>query len=124
MLYKIASPEALPPRQISITQSANKHSISHMSRKYEGIVVLNTKGTDGGVEELVSVVSKEMEAEGATIGEVQDLGRRKFAYNSNHMESGHYINYAFSAEPSALEKIKGRLRLNNQVHLQYFQRKA
>jgi small subunit ribosomal protein S6 len=95
-----------------------------MSRKYEGIVVLNTKGTDGGVEELVGVVSKEMEAEGATIGEVQDLGRRKFAYNSNHMESGHYINYAFSAEPSALEKIKGRLRLNNQVHLQYFQRKG
>ncbi len=95
-----------------------------MSRKYEGIVVLNTKGTDGGVEELVSVVSKEMEAEGASIGDVQDLGRRKFAYNSNHMESGHYINYSFSADPASIEKIKGRLRLNNQVHLQYFQRKS
>ena len=95
-----------------------------MSRKYEGIVVLNTKGTEGGVEDLVSAVSKEMEAEGATIGDVMDMGRRKFAYNSNHMESGHYLNYTFSAEPSALEKIKGRLRLNNNIHLQYFQRKA
>lgn len=95
-----------------------------MSRKYEGIVVLNTKGTDGGVEELVSVVSKEMEAEGAKIADVMDMGRRKFAYNSDHMESGHYINYTFSAEPSAVEKIKGRLRLNNHIHLQYFQRKS
>lgn len=95
-----------------------------MSRKYEGIVVLNTKGTDGGVEDLVSVVSKEMEAEGAKISEVQDLGRRKFAYASDHLESGHYINYAFDAEPAAIEKIKGRLRLNNHVHLQYFQRKG
>lgn len=95
-----------------------------MSRKYEGIVVLNTKGTEGGVEDLVSVVSKEMEAEGATIADVMDMGRRKFAYNSNHMESGHYLNYTFSAEPSALEKIKSRLRLNNNIHLQYYQRKA
>lgn len=94
-----------------------------MSRKYEGIVVLNTKGTEGGVEELVSVVSKEMTAEGASISETLDMGRRKFAYNSDHLESGHYINFAFTAEPCALEKIQGRLRLNNQVHLQYFQRK-
>jgi small subunit ribosomal protein S6 len=93
-----------------------------MSRKYEGIVVLNTKGTEGGVEDLVSVVSKEMQAEGATITETQDMGRRKFAYNSDHMESGHYINFQFTAEPSSIEKIKGRLRLNNQIHLQYYQR--
>ncbi|PAW60076.1 MAG: 30S ribosomal protein S6 [Verrucomicrobiia bacterium Tous-C3TDCM] len=93
-----------------------------MSRKYEGIVVLNTKGTEGGVEDLVSVVSKQMQAEGATITETLDMGRRKFAYNSDHMESGHYINFQFTAEPSSIEKIKGRLRLNNQIHLQYYQR--
>ena len=93
-----------------------------MSRKYEGIVVLNTKGTEGGVEDLVSVVSKQMQAEGATITEALDMGRRKFAYNSDHMESGHYINFQFTAEPSSIEKIKGRLRLNNQIHLQYYQR--
>jgi small subunit ribosomal protein S6 len=40
------------------------------------------------------------------------------------MDSGHYVNYSFTAEPSSIEKIKGRLRLNNQVHLQYFQRKS
>jgi ribosomal protein S6 len=95
-----------------------------MSRKYEGIIVLNTKGTDGGVGDLVSVVSKEMEAEGATIADVTDLGRRKFSYNAQHIESGHYINYAFSAEPSSIDKIKGRLRLNGHVFLQYFQRKS
>jgi small subunit ribosomal protein S6 len=50
------------------------------------------------------------------------MGRRKFAYNSDHMESGHYINFQFTAEPSSIEKIKGRLRLNNQIHLQYYQR--
>lgn len=94
-----------------------------MSRKYEGIVVLNTKGADGGVEELIGTVTKEIEAEGATVAGVEDMGRRKFAYESDHLESGHYLNFSLSAEPAAIDKIKGRLRLNSHVHLQYFQRK-
>ncbi len=95
-----------------------------MSRKYEGIIVLNTKGSDGGVDELVTAVSKEMINEGASVSETLDLGRRKFAYNAQHLESGHYIQYHFSAEPSAIDKIKSRLKLNQHVFLQYYTRKS
>jgi small subunit ribosomal protein S6 len=95
-----------------------------MSRQYEGIIVLNTKGAEGGIEDLVATVSKEMTQEGAKVGEVVDLGRRKFAYNARHMESGHYMNYAITAEPSTITKIKSRLKLNDHVFLQYFQRKS
>jgi small subunit ribosomal protein S6 len=95
-----------------------------MSRKYEGIIVLNTKGSDGGVDELVATVSKEMINEGASVSETLDLGRRKFAYNAQHLESGHYIQYNFSAEPSAIDKIKSRLKLNQHVFLQYYSRKS
>lgn len=92
-----------------------------MSRKYEGLIVLNTKGNEGSVDELVSTVSKELEAEGAKISEVQQMGRRKFAYNARHLEAGHYVNYIFTAEPESITKIKARLKLNGQVHLQHFQ---
>jgi small subunit ribosomal protein S6 len=95
-----------------------------MSRKYEGLIVLNTKSIEGSVEELVTAVSKEIEAEGAKLDEVQQLGRKKFAYNSRHLESGHYVNYFFKAEPEAVERIQSRLKLNGSVHLQHFQRVA
>ena len=36
-----------------------------MDRKYEGLIVLNTKGKEDSVDELVGAVAKEMEAEGA-----------------------------------------------------------
>ena len=88
------------------------------------MIVLNTKAIEGSVEDLVAAVSKEIEAEGAKLDEVQQLGRKKFAYNSRHLESGHYVNYFFKAEPESIDRIQSRLKLNGHVHLQHFQRVA
>ncbi|HEY1123135.1 MAG TPA: 30S ribosomal protein S6 [Haloferula sp.] len=91
-----------------------------MSRKYEGLVVLNTKSIEGTLEDLVATVSKEIESEGAKVAGVEQLGRRKFSYVSKHLESGHYVTYSFKAEPEAIARIQAKLRLNTSVHLQHF----
>ena len=95
-----------------------------MSRKYQGLIVLNTKSHEGSVDQLVTDVSKELEAEGAKVEKIDQLGRRQFAYNSRHLEAGHYVNYIFQGAPETITKIQGRLRLNGHVHLQHFQRIA
>ncbi len=93
-----------------------------MSRKYEGLIVLNTKGNDKGVDGLVSSVSKEMEEAGAKLDEIQQLGRRQFAYNARDLDGGHYVNFIFEATPDVLAKIQERLKLNSVVYLQHYQR--
>jgi small subunit ribosomal protein S6 len=95
-----------------------------MSRKYQGLIVLNTKSLEGTVDDLVASVSKELEAEGAKIAKVAQLGRRTFAYNARHLESGHYVNYTFNGAPEIITKIQSRLSLNGHVHLQHFVRVA
>jgi small subunit ribosomal protein S6 len=95
-----------------------------MSRKYQGLIILNTKSLDGTVDDLVTSISKEIEAEGAKVEKIVNLGRRQFAYNSNHLEAGHYVNYVFQGAADVITKIQGRLRLNGHVHLQHFQRVA
>jgi small subunit ribosomal protein S6 len=95
-----------------------------MSRKYQGLIVLNTKSHEGSVDDLVTAVSKELEAEGAKLEKITQLGRRQFAYNSRHLEAGHYVNYIFEGAPDTISKINDRLRLNGHVHLQHFQRIA
>ena len=95
-----------------------------MSRKYQGLIVLNTKSLDGTVDELVTAVGKELESEGAKLEKISQLGRRQFAYNSRHLESGHYVNYVFQGSSDIVSKIQARLRLNNHIHLQHFQRMA
>ena len=93
-----------------------------MSRKYQGLIVLNTKSLEGSVDDLVTAVSKEFEAEGAKLEKINSLGRRQFAYHSRHLEAGHYVKYVFQGGPDTISKIQERLRLNGYVHLQHYQR--
>jgi small subunit ribosomal protein S6 len=93
-----------------------------MSRKYQGLLVLNTKTLESGVDELVNAVSKELEAEGAKVEKIVNLGRRQFAYPSRHLESGHFVNYLFEGTADMVKRIQDRLRLNGSVHARQFQR--
>ena len=93
-----------------------------MDRKYEGLIVLNTKGKEDSVDELVGAVAKEMEAEGAKLEEIKQMGRRNFAYKARHLDGGHYVNYIFEADTQQVQKIQGKLKLNALVHLQHYQR--
>lgn len=95
-----------------------------MSRKYQGLIVLNTKSQTGSVDELVSTVSEAFKAEGAKIEKVTQLGRRQFAYPSNHLDAGHFVSYSFDGSPESVAKIQARLRLNDSVHGQHFTRVA
>ena len=95
-----------------------------MSRKYQGLIVLNTKSLEGSVDDLVTAVSKELEAEGAKVEKIDQLGRRQFAYNSRHLEAGHYVSYTFAGAADIISKINSRLHLNGHVHLQHYLRIA
>ena len=76
------------------------------------------------MDELVGAVAKEMEAAGAKLDEIKQMGRRKFAYNARHLEGGHYVNYIFEADAQQIEKSQSKLKLNTLVHLQHYQRLA
>ena len=95
-----------------------------MSRKYEGLVVLDTKGKEASVDELISQVGKQIEDAGAKLDEVVNIGRRQFAYNARQIEAGHYVNFIFEAAPEAINAIKDVLRLNDDVYLQNYTRLA
>jgi len=94
-----------------------------MKRKYEGLIVFNTKGKEDGIEAMVTEVSKQIEEEGATLDEVDQLGRRRFPYGSQGLDSGYYVAYRFDAAPESIERVRSKLRLNDNVHIQSYQRR-
>ncbi len=96
-----------------------------MSRKYKGLIALNTKSLEGGnVDDLVTAVSKELENEGAKVEQIEQLGRKQFAYNARHLDAAHYVSYIFQGDSETIPKIQARLKLNGHVHIQHFQRIA
>ena len=92
-------------------------------RKYEGLIVLNTKGKEDSVEKMVNDIGREIEQEGAKLEQIDKFGKHRFAYNARHLDEGYYVNYMFQAEANVLPKVRGRLKLNPVVHLQHYQRR-
>ncbi len=92
-----------------------------MKRNYEGVIVLNTTGRESDVDQLVQEIGREIEGEGASLEQIDQIGHKEFAYNARKLAAGHYVNYHFQAEPSVIEKVQARLKLNGAVHLQHYQ---
>ncbi len=92
-----------------------------MKRKYEGIIILNTIGKDEAIDKMINRVGETIEAQGGKLEQIDRLGRKEFAYPSNKIAAGFYVNYFFEAEPQDLEKIRVALKLNDEVHVQHYQ---
>ena len=93
-----------------------------MKRKYEALIVLDTKGKDETIEALTSKIGKEIEDAGARLDQIDQLGKRKFAYNAQKLEAGFYVNYQFEAEPEVIEQLQSSFRHHEDVHLQHYQK--
>jgi small subunit ribosomal protein S6 len=94
-----------------------------MTRKYEATIVLNTKGKEESIEELVGQVSKELETAGAKLEQIDQMGKREFPFSPRHVTHGYFVNVQFEAEPKVLDTVSARLKLNDNVYQQYYQRR-
>ena len=97
--------------------------MSDENRNYEATIVLNVKGEES-VDDLISTVGQEMEDQGAKLDKVDKIGKREFAYNARKQPSGYYVNYHFSAAPSAINEVQAKLKLNTDIYLQHYALKA
>ena len=90
-----------------------------MSKKYEALIILKAQ-SEQSVDELVQVIGKKIEDNGAQLDEIQNLGRKDFAYPQKHISGGVYVNYCFTAEPTVIDELKSILTLEESVHLQHY----
>ncbi len=95
-----------------------------MKRQYEALIVLDTKGKEETVEQLVSTVSKDLENAGLKVKQIDNLGKRKFPFNPRHVEAGTFIQFHCEGESSSVDAARAKLKLNDSVYQQYYQKKV
>jgi small subunit ribosomal protein S6 len=93
-----------------------------MMNRYEALLVLNTQGKDDTVKDVVDRLESEFQKEGAKIEQVQKMDKRQFSYAAGELESGHYVNFVFEADPQLIVKLRSKLKLDPEVYRQHFQR--
>ena len=91
-----------------------------MKKRYEGMLILNVKGSEDGAKDVIERLESDFKKEGAVIEQVQKMGNRPFSYAAGDLSSGYYANFVFQAEPAAISRIQSKLKLDSDVYRQYF----
>jgi small subunit ribosomal protein S6 len=90
--------------------------------RYEGLLVLNVQGNEEGAKDLIERLEGEFKKDGATVEQVQKMDRRQFSYAAGPLDSGYYVNFIFQAAPTAIEKLRARFTLDEDVYRQHYQK--
>ena len=61
-----------------------------MKRRYKSVIVLKMQGQDESLEESVNAVTKELEAAGAKMDQIDRLGRKEFAHENHAKQKAGY----------------------------------
>ncbi|MDP9254122.1 MAG: 30S ribosomal protein S6 [Verrucomicrobiota bacterium] len=93
-----------------------------MKNRYEALLVLNAQGKEDTVKEIVDRLESEFQKEGAEIEQVQKMDKRQFSYVAGELDSGHYVNFVFHADPQLITKLRSKFKLDPEVYRQHFQR--
>lgn len=88
--------------------------------RYEALLALNTRGKEETIKDTIERLENVLKAEGATIEQVQRLEKRELAYETDHLKSAYFVNFVFEAAPTAIEKLRTKLKLDNDILLQNY----
>ena len=72
------------------------------------------------IKETVERIEKTFATEGASIEQVQRLERREFSYARDHLKSAYFVNIVFEADPTLIDKLRAKLKLDDDVALQNY----
>ena len=93
-----------------------------MKNRYEGLLVLDTQGKEDTVKDVIDRLEKDFKKEGADVEQVQKMEKREFSYAAGALTSGYFVNFVFNAEPTVIEKLRAKFKLDPEVYRQNYQK--
>ena len=85
-------------------------------KRYEGLFIFDTAGKEDTIKDTIDKVSAEITALGGKVETVQKMDKRNFSRVANKKHTaGHYVNIIFESNPSALDQLKHRFAMNDEV---------
>ena len=83
--------------------------------KYELALVVNAKIDDDARAAVVDKAKDYITRAGGTLGEVEDWGKQKLAYEIQKMNEGYYYFIPFDAEPTVPATVEADVRIMDNV---------
>jgi ribosomal protein S6 len=85
-------------------------------KRYEGLFILETAGKEEGIKDAIDKISAEITSGGGKVETVQKMDKRNFVRIADKKHNaGFYVNIIFESEPSAIDQLKRRFAMNEEV---------
>lgn len=82
--------------------------------KYESIIIINPNVDEEGIKALISKFSDLINNDGK-VEKVDELGKRKLAYEVKKFEEGNYVVFYFEANPDLITELERNYRITDEV---------
>lgn len=91
--------------------------MNQTKRNYKATLILDNRGKEDSVEQIIESVKKEITAVAGEVTAVEQLGRRDFVrVTDDKFPGGVYVQVNFSGPSAAPAQLHERLRLNATVY--------
>jgi len=92
-------------------------------KRYEGLFILETAGKEEGIKETIDKISAEITSAGGKVETVQKMDKKNFLRVADKKHNaGFYVNIIFESQPSAIDQLKHRFAMNDEVFRVMFSR--
>ena len=82
--------------------------------KYETVFIINPNVEEAGVKELIEKFSNIINNDGK-VEEVQEMGKRKLAYEIKKNSEGIYVLINFEANPDLIKELERNYRITDAI---------
>jgi len=82
--------------------------------KYESVVIINPNLEAESIKALVEKISNLINSNG-TVNSVEELGKRKLAYEIKKLNEGYYVVVKFEAKPELITELERVYRITDEV---------
>jgi ribosomal protein S6 len=82
--------------------------------KYESVIIVNPNLEEESVKNLIKKFSDLINTDG-TVASVEEMGKRKLAYEIKKQKEGFYIVFKFEAKPELISELERNYRITDEV---------
>ena len=82
--------------------------------KYESVVIINPNVEETKLKELIERFQTLINSDGK-VEQVNELGKKKLAYEIKKNKEGYYVVYDFEANPSLIAELERNYRITDEV---------
>ena len=82
--------------------------------KYESVIIINPSVEEEGIKNLIKKFSDLINNDGK-VESVEEMGKRKLAYEINKNSEAYYVVYNFEANPNLISELERNYRITDEV---------